>query len=78
MKTTLYFQATRRRPDRVVIQDAWIELVVHHAVKQVVQSDGHTHRWAQVDEAGGRHLRVILLQDGETVHNAFFDRRFTP
>jgi hypothetical protein len=23
-----------------------------------------------------RYLRVILLADGETVHNAFFDRRF--
>jgi hypothetical protein len=24
----------------------------------------------------GRYLRVILLADGRTVHNAFFDRRF--
>ena len=24
----------------------------------------------------GRRLRVILLPDGETVHNAFFDRSF--
>ena len=78
MKATHYFEATRRRPDRVVIQDAWIELVVHHAVKEVVQSDGRIRRWAPIDEAGGRHLRVVLLQDGETVHNAFFDRRFTP
>jgi hypothetical protein len=28
--------------------------------------------------AQGRYLRVVLLQDGETVHNAFFDRSFTP
>jgi hypothetical protein len=26
---------------------------------------------------GGRFLRVVLLADGDTVHNAFFDRRFT-
>ena len=26
----------------------------------------------------GRYLRVILLPDGVTVHNAFFDRTFTP
>jgi hypothetical protein len=25
-----------------------------------------------------RHLRVVLLEDAETVHNAFFDRRFRP
>jgi hypothetical protein len=31
-----------------------------------------------VPEAENRYLRVVLLSDGETVHNAFFDRRFTP
>ena len=25
-----------------------------------------------------RFLRVVLLADGETVHNAFFDRGFRP
>jgi hypothetical protein len=25
-----------------------------------------------------RYLRVILLADGQSVHNAFFDRRFVP
>jgi hypothetical protein len=24
----------------------------------------------------GKYLRVILLEDGETVHNAFFDRSY--
>jgi hypothetical protein len=31
-----------------------------------------------VPEMDGRYLRVILLPDGETVHNAFFGRTFTP
>ena len=51
--------------------------IVHHAVKELIQFDGRIRRWAPIDEAGGRYLRVVLLQDGETVHNAFFDRRFT-
>ena len=34
-------------------------------------------RWVYIPEEQ-RHLRVILLADGETVHNAFFDRRFRP
>jgi hypothetical protein len=34
--------------------------------------------WAPVAEMDGRYLRVILLPDGETVHNAFFDRSFRP
>jgi hypothetical protein len=33
---------------------------------------------APINEAEGKYLRVILLPDGETVHNAFFDRSFTP
>jgi hypothetical protein len=24
----------------------------------------------------GKYLRIILLEDGETIHNAFFDRSF--
>jgi len=27
---------------------------------------------------GNRFLRVVLLPDGETIHNAFFDRQFKP
>ena len=30
----------------------------------------------RIAEMDGRYLRVILLPDGETVHNAFFDRSF--
>ena len=30
------------------------------------------------EQAEGRWLRVVLLADGETVHNAFFDRGFEP
>jgi hypothetical protein len=33
---------------------------------------------AQIDEMDGRYLRIILLPDQETVHNAFFDRTFRP
>jgi hypothetical protein len=40
--------------------------------------DGRIRRWAQIEAAGGRYLRVVLLEDGETVHNAFFDRGFEP
>jgi len=32
--------------------------------------------WGKVGEAEDQFLRVILLSDGETVHNAFFDRNF--
>ena len=54
----------------------WIEYVINHPVRQEIQDDGRIRRWALIKEADYRYLRVILLEDGETVHNAFFDRSF--
>ena len=78
MKFTRYFEATRTRTDRAGISNEWIETVIHRPIREQVQQDGRIRRWAAIDEAEGRILRVVLLPDGETVHNAFFDRRFTP
>lgn len=78
MKTTAYFEAMRARPDRAVIRDEWIERTRDSPIREHIQADGRIRRWARISEADGRFLRVILLADGETVHNAFFDRRFTP
>ena len=66
MKTTRYFQMTRTRPDRAMIRDEWIERTIANPC------------WAPVPEADDRYLRVVLLSDGETVHNAFFDRGYVP
>lgn len=78
MKFTHYFLTTRTRPDRAMIRDEWIALAVSRPVSEVVQADGRIRRWAKIDEAGQRYLRVVLLDDGVTVHNAFFDRDFKP
>ena len=66
----------RNRPDRAAIRNEWIALAIEHPVKEVIQSDGRVRRWASIAEMDGRYLRVILLADRETVHNAFFDRSF--
>lgn len=76
MKSTQYFQYTRQRPDRISIQDEWIERVIQNPLREEIQSDGRIRRWARIAEMENRVLRVILLEDGETVHNAFFDRNF--
>ena len=78
MKTTAYFEAIRRRPDRAVIRNEWIQRTVESPIREVVQTDGRIRRWSAVPEAEGRFLRVVLLSDAETVHNAFFDRGFKP
>jgi hypothetical protein len=78
MKTTQYFELTRSRADRAAILDSWIALAVRTPLREETQTDGRIRRWALIPEAESRYLRVVLLEDGETVHNAFFDRRFTP
>ena len=78
MKITRYFEATRNRPDRAVIRDEWIKRAIQTPIRELVQKDGRVRCWAIVPEMGNRYLRVILLEDRETVHNAFFDRRFEP
>ena len=78
MKTTRYFQSIRERADRKQIRAAWIQSVIARPEYERVQADGRIRRWARIPEAGERWLRVVLLADGETVHNAFFDRGFEP
>lgn len=77
MKTTAYFQFRSQHPDRIHIKDEWILRVIKHPVCTIIQKDGRIKMWARIDEAQGRYLRVVTLEDGETVHNAFFDRNFT-
>jgi hypothetical protein len=78
MKVTDYFRNARKRPDRATIKDAWIQHVCEHPEYRRTQADGRIQCWARIEGAGNRYLRVILLPDGETIHNAFFDRRFKP
>ena len=78
MKTTRYFdeQVLRKRP---YIKREWCEMVLAAPLRRGVQSDGRMRFWGQIAAAGEarpRFLRVVTLEDGETVHNAFFDRNF--
>ena len=78
MKTTRYFeeQVMRKRP---YIQHAWCESVIAAPLRREVQQNGRLRFWGRVQQEGEtrpRFLRVVTLEDGETVHNAFFDRNF--
>ena len=76
VRTTPYFDMIRDRPDRVMITDEWIERAIDAPLRETQQADGRIRRWVRIPEMGGRVLRVVLLPDRVTVHNAFFDRRF--
>jgi len=66
----------RKRP---YIGTALCLAVLATPIKRVEQSDGRIRFWGRIlDTRDGttRVLRVVTLDDGETVHNAFFDRNF--
>ena len=78
VKTTRYFteQVLRKRP---YLQLEWCAAVIERPLRREVQPEGRIRFWAEiVDPRDGvrRVLRVVTLGDGETIHNAFFDRRF--
>jgi hypothetical protein len=75
MKTTQYFEFTRKRPDRSMILDEWILSAINDPEDLLIQSDGRIRRWTWVNELS-KYLRVVLLEDGINVHNAFFDRDY--
>ena len=78
MKTTRYFeeQVLRKRP---YIERVWCAEVLARPIRREEQADGRIRFWGiirQLGDAQPRYLRVVTLADGETVHNAFFDRGF--
>lgn len=77
MKTTRYFdeQVLRKRP---YLHAELIVAVLGAPLARIDQEDGRIRFWGAVEtEEGKRYiLRVVTLEDGETVHNAFFDRDF--
>jgi hypothetical protein len=75
MKYTKYFHYIRQRPDRSKIKEEWIEFTIKNPVRTEIQSDGRIRKWAKIKEEG-KYLRVIMLEDKKTIHNAFFDRNF--
>ena len=77
MQTTDYFRndVMVKRP---YIKPEWLELALAKPVRREIQTDdGRIRHWVWIHELS-RYLRVVTLEDGATVHNAFPDRRFKP
>jgi hypothetical protein len=78
MKTTRYFdeQVLHKRP---YIKLEWCEAAISAPLRRERQSDGRIRHWRRIfdtPDGKSRILRVVTLDDGETIHNAFFDRNF--
>lgn len=78
MRTTRYFDEQVRRK-RTYLTIEMCEAVLRHAIRNETQDDGRIRWWGQVVLPGEREtriLRVVTLEDGKTIHNAFLDRGF--
>ncbi|OYW44116.1 MAG: hypothetical protein B7Z08_12285 [Sphingomonadales bacterium 32-68-7] len=76
--TTRYFdeQVRRKRPYLTI---GMCRAVVADPLETWVQTDGRVRHWGKVTLPGddrARILRVVTLDDGETIHNAFLDRGY--
>ena len=74
---TAYFEQNvlRKRP---YLRREWCIAVVERPERVERQEDNRLRFWGRVPELGYRYLRVITLNDGRTIHNAFPDRGFVP
>jgi len=77
MKTTAYFR------DVVCVKRPYLTAEVVTAVlagplHRAVQADGRHRLWGLPPSLPGKVVRIVLLPDGETVHNGFIDRSAPP
>lgn len=78
MNSTRYFREQILRK-RTYLTVELCAAVVARPLRRIVQADGRIRHWGPVRLPGEdkeRILRVITLDDGSTIHNAFIDRNF--
>ncbi len=64
-------------PRRPYLDSMEILQVLSRPERRIVQRDGRIRLYG-FSESLGNYLWVVLLSDGETVHNAFTDEDFVP
>jgi len=72
---TLYFENEVLRK-RAYLTEKICRKVLDNFEKKEIQPDGRIRFWGRVEELEGKYLRVVTLEDGITIHNAFIDRGF--
>jgi len=72
--TTRYFkeQVLNKRD---YIKPEWCLHIIKEKLNMTKQEDSRIRFWGYIMEAD-KYLRVVTLEDGITIHNAFFDRNF--
>lgn len=63
---------------RPYLRREWCIQVVERPIRSEPQEHNRYRFWGEIAEHKGQYLRVIMLEDKRTIHNAFYDRRFKP
>ena len=76
VKTTPYFEeyVTINHPEADRYRHK-LHLAFTECVSFEKQPGGRTARWIYIGEED-KYMRVVIMADGETIHNAFWDRDF--
>jgi hypothetical protein len=74
---TEYFEnaVLKKRP---YLRREWCIRVLENPLRSERQEHNRYRFWGEIEELDGRYLRVVTLEDRQTIHNAFPDRRFKP
>ncbi len=77
LQFTDYFEqeVMRKRP---YLRREWCAAVLAAPERVQREENGRWRYWARIAALDGRFLRVVTLEDGTTIHNAFPDRGFRP
>ncbi len=76
-RTRYFALEVMAKPDRRSIDVIDVSRALAQPARRERQPDGRVRYWYWVAERQ-RWLRVVTEPDGETVHNAFWDRTFEP
>jgi len=62
-------------PKRPYLTDELLLDIIEDPIKTEIQLDDKIRLWG-FSSVHNKYVRIILLEDGETIHTAFFDRNF--
>jgi hypothetical protein len=74
MKVTRYFEEQILQKRTYLTYEMCLQ-VIANPLKQETQEDGRKRYWGFIPELN-KIIRVVVLEDGETIHNAFMDRSY--